>query len=118
VEHVPAAGSINASPTARKLASENNLDVTKIKGTGNFGRVMPEDVLRAAGKYVPPAVVAAPTAAAVAPTAIVSPPAAAKATSDKTTTVLDGVVAMDGMQKAVAKNMEKTMGVPVFRVSR
>jgi len=118
VEHVPAAGSINASPTARKLASENNLDVTKIKGTGNFGRVMPEDVLRAAGKYVPPA------APAVVPTAIVSPPAAAKAASGKTTgaatasTVLDGVVAMDGMQKAVAKNMEKTMGVPVFRVSR
>jgi pyruvate dehydrogenase E2 component (dihydrolipoamide acetyltransferase) len=124
VEHVPAAGSINASPTARKLASENNLDVTKIKGTGNFGRVMPEDVLRAAGKYVPPSVVATPTAAAVVPTAIVSPPAAAKVASDKTTgaatasTVLDGVVAMDGMQKAVAKNMEKTMGVPVFRVSR
>jgi hypothetical protein len=79
---------------------------------------MPEDVLRAAGKYVPPA------APAVVPTAIVSPPAAAKAASGKTTgaatasTVLDGVVAMDGMQKAVAKNMEKTMGVPVFRVSR
>lgn len=26
--------------------------------------------------------------------------------------------AMDGMQKAVAKNMEATMDVPVFRVSR
>lgn len=25
---------------------------------------------------------------------------------------------MDGMQKAVAKNMEATLGVPVFRVSR
>jgi hypothetical protein len=25
---------------------------------------------------------------------------------------------MDGMQKAVAKNMEKTLEVPVFRVSR
>lgn len=25
---------------------------------------------------------------------------------------------MDGMQKAVAKNMEATMNVPVFRVSR
>lgn len=25
---------------------------------------------------------------------------------------------MDGMQKAVAKNMEATMSVPVFRVSR
>lgn len=25
---------------------------------------------------------------------------------------------MDGMQKAVAKNMEATMNVPIFRVSR
>jgi hypothetical protein len=31
---------------------------------------------------------------------------------------LDGIVAMDGMQKAVAKNMEKTLDVPIFRVSR
>jgi len=29
-----------------------------------------------------------------------------------------GTVPMDGMQKAVAKNMEKTLEVPVFRVSR
>ena len=29
--HTPAAGTINATPTARKLAQENNLDVTKIK---------------------------------------------------------------------------------------
>ena len=25
---------------------------------------------------------------------------------------------LDGMQKAVAKNMEKTLDVPIFRVSR
>jgi len=123
VEHVPAAGSINASPMARKLANENNLDVTKIKGTGNFGRVMPDDVLRAAGKYVPPTpAVSAPSVAAAV---VASPPIAVKSTTaatDKITgtasTVLDGVVAMDGMQKAVAKNMEKTLGVPIFRVSR
>ena len=29
--HTPAAGTINATPTARKLAQENNLDVSKIK---------------------------------------------------------------------------------------
>ena len=32
--------------------------------------------------------------------------------------ILEGIVAMDGMQKAVAKNMEKTLSVPIFRVSR
>ncbi|KAJ1442967.1 2-oxoacid dehydrogenases acyltransferase-domain-containing protein [Ochromonadaceae sp. CCMP2298] len=102
--YTPAPGTINASPMARKLASENNLDISAITGTGNFGRVMPDDVLRAAGRFVEP-VKATPTA----PTA--PAPAAAAA-------VLDGVVPMDGMQKAVAKNMERTLGVPVFRVSR
>lgn len=29
-----------------------------------------------------------------------------------------GLVPMDGMMKAVAKNMEKTLDVPIFRVSR
>ena len=113
-EYVPAAGMISATPTAKKLAAENNLDVTKIKGTGNFGRVTPDDVLRAAGKLAPPTAkvtTAAPPAAAAAP-------AAAKAKEGDAKAVLDGVKPMDGMQKAVAKNMEKTLSVPIFRVSR
>lgn len=32
--------------------------------------------------------------------------------------VPSGLVPLDGMQKAVAKNMEKTLDVPIFRVSR
>jgi len=36
-----------ASPVARKLASELNLDIRKIKGTGEQGRVMKEDVYKA-----------------------------------------------------------------------
>ena len=115
-EYVPAAGMISATPTAKKLAAENNLDVTKIKGTGNFGRVTPDDVLRAAGKLAPPTAkvtTAAPPAAAAA-----AAPAAAKAKEGDAKAVLDGVKPMDGMQKAVAKNMEKTLSVPIFRVSR
>jgi pyruvate dehydrogenase E2 component (dihydrolipoamide acetyltransferase) len=118
---VPAEGTVNASPQARKLALENNLDVTKIKGTGNFGRVMPDDVLIAAGKKS--AVVAAPVVhapVAATPVAAASAPAAVKAApgASKETVIMEGVVAMDGMQKAVAKNMEKTLTVPIFRVSR
>lgn len=117
---VPAEGTVNASPQARKLALENNLDVTKIKGTGNFGRVMPDDVLIAAGKKS--AVVAATPVvhAPVAAAPVAAAPAVAKAApaAAKETVILEGVVAMDGMQKAVAKNMEKTLTVPIFRVSR
>eukprot|EP00981_Chlorochromonas_danica_P010891 scaffold3530_cov182-Ochromonas_danica.AAC.2 len=108
---------INATPSARKLAQENGLDVRKVSGSGNFGRVTKEDVLRAAGKL--PATPPAPVVAAPAPAS--AAPASAKPTGkggEKTVEVLDGVVAMDGMQKAVAKNMEKTLDVPIFRVTK
>jgi pyruvate/2-oxoglutarate dehydrogenase complex dihydrolipoamide acyltransferase (E2) component len=114
--HIPAPGVINATPSARKYAAENNLDIKKIKGTGNFGRVTGDDVLIAAGKKT--AVTAPkPVAALGAPAA--TPPVGGKAApAVKPGTGVDGVVAMTGMQKAVAKNMEKTLDVPIFRVSR
>ena len=128
---VPAAGTINASPQARKLALENNLDVTKIKGTGNFGRVMPDDVLIAAGKktvtvtapiIAPTVTTTTATAAAVTSTPVVVKATPASAVAQKVnmeaSPIIEGVVLMDGMQKAVAKNMEKTLSAPVFRVSR
>lgn len=116
--HVPAPGVINATPTARKLAAENNLDLAKIKGTGNFGRVTQDDVLIAAGKKQPPAPAPVAKAAAAPAAAAAAPAAAGKPATKEAPKVLDGVVAMDGMQKAVAKNMEKTLDVPIFRVSR
>lgn len=114
-EHVPAPGSINASPSARKLAQEHGIDLVKVRGSGNFGRVMPDDVLKAAGKYVAPKVSssASPAAASATAASATQKPSAAEVAAP-----LDGLVAMDGMQKAVAKNMEKTLSVPVFRVSR
>jgi pyruvate dehydrogenase E2 component (dihydrolipoamide acetyltransferase) len=96
---------------ARKLASENGLDVTKVKGTGNFNRVTADDVLIAAGK----APVAKPATPVAAPAASAAP---ATKTAAPVTAVPDGVKPMDGMQKAVAKNMEKSLVVPIFRVSR
>ena len=123
----PTEGLINATPQARKLAADNNLDLSKIKGTGNFGRVTPDDVLIAAGKKT----VTAPVAVAVASTPLSVPPPSTTSTlaaptaskvAPKTITesapIYEGVVLMDGMQKAVAKNMEKTLSVPIFRVSR
>ena len=89
---------------------------------------MPDDVLIAAGKKtVSVAAVPTPaahTAAAVKPSPVtVTPSASSPATpkaavSKEATPIMEGVVAMDGMQKAVAKNMEKTLTVPIFRVSR
>ncbi len=111
--YTPTPGTINATPSARKFAAENGIDLSKVKGSGNFGRVTGDDVLIAAGKKTVPA--PEPVAAAAAPAS--SKPAGGAAASAPAA-VLDGVKPMDGMQKAVAKNMEKTLTVPIFRVSR
>ena len=52
------------SPAARKMAEENNLDVTTFKGTGKDGRVTKEDVVHHLSGQSAAAVTTAPAAAA------------------------------------------------------
>ena len=40
---------ITATPAAKKLAKSKGIKLETIKGTGNFGRITPDDVLIAAG---------------------------------------------------------------------
>merc|ERR1719183_3227399 len=94
------AGTVTASPQAKKMAKKLKVDITKVMGTGNFGRVTEDDVMKAAGKA--PAKAAAPMAA---PTRDIPE-------------LPDGPVKLTGMQGAVAANMMKTMESPSFRVSR
>jgi pyruvate dehydrogenase E2 component (dihydrolipoamide acetyltransferase) len=111
-----------ATPAAKKLAKSKNIDLATVKGTGNFGRIMPDDVLLAAGEQPVPkkvpgmAVAAAPAAAAAAP-AKAAPAGDTKA--DKAPAAAPvGTVAMNGMQKAVVKNMAWANDVPTYQVSR
>jgi pyruvate dehydrogenase E2 component (dihydrolipoamide acetyltransferase) len=46
----PSLERIRVSPSARRLARERGIDVTKIKGTGPGGRIVSEDVLAFSGK--------------------------------------------------------------------
>ena len=41
-----------ASPKAKKLASQNGVDLTKVRGTGPHGRIQAEDVLKAKGQPI------------------------------------------------------------------
>jgi len=99
-----------ATPAAQKLAKSKGIKLETIKGTGNFGRITPDDVLIAAGetpKSKAPA--AAPPAAA---------PKAASAPAAPTAPAPSGVTPMNAMQKAVVKNMEWANSVPTYQVSR
>src|SRR4051794_9562404 len=57
-------GRVKASPLARRIARERGIDLAQVKGTGPEGRVVAEDVERAAAS---PAPAAAPALAVAAP---------------------------------------------------
>jgi pyruvate dehydrogenase E2 component (dihydrolipoamide acetyltransferase) len=105
-----------ASPRARKLAKDLKVDLSNLKGSGPYGRVVAEDVEAAAGKSQPaPAATPAPTPAPVAPIA----PAAAKtpAVAPAAAPAQPGqVVALNTLQNAVVRNMNASLQVPVYRV--
>jgi len=99
-KHVPLPGVIAATPTAKVLAKKAKLDIASIPGTGQFGRVTADDVRIATGEKK----VERKRPASSGGAAPVELP--------------DGMVPFTGMQKAVSKNMEATLSVPIFRVSR
>ncbi|MGA4860799.1 2-oxoglutarate dehydrogenase, E2 component, dihydrolipoamide succinyltransferase [Streptomyces koyangensis] len=96
---VPASGGEGAyvTPLVRKLASENNVDLGSVKGTGVGGRIRKQDVLAAAE--------AAKAPAAPAPAA----PAAAKAPKLEASPLRGQTVKMTRMRKVIGDNMMKAL---------
>jgi pyruvate dehydrogenase E2 component (dihydrolipoamide acetyltransferase) len=97
---VPAAGVIAATPMARALAKKAKLDLSKIKGTGEFGRVTVDDVKAASGEQK------------------VEKKKASSSSGEAAVEMPEGTVPMTGMQRAVSNNMVATLTIPEFRVSR
>jgi pyruvate dehydrogenase E2 component (dihydrolipoamide acetyltransferase) len=114
------AGRVFASPLARRIAAQNNLDLGKIAGSGPHGRIVEADVKAAmAGGTV----VAAPAAAAAPPPA--KAPAAAPAAmpagmADETVKKMFAPgsyeeIPHDSMRKVIARRlMESKLTVPHF----
>ena len=69
------AGGPLATPTVRKTALENDVDLDRVQGTGERGRVTKDDVIRAAGtpNLAPATPAAAPTRQSTPPPAIERP---------------------------------------------
>lgn len=90
---------IVASPYAKKLAKELNVDLSGVVGSGPMGRIVAKDVEAA--------VVAGAVAAVAEPTKPVSVAPGIE---------LGSVVPFTTMQGAVSRNMVESLGVPTFRV--
>lgn len=107
-------GKVVATPDAKKVAKKEKIDLATVTGTGNFGRVTVDDVLKAAGKE--------PVAkqASTAPVAAAAGAGGARGVTEANaapTPVPEGAVAMTATQKAVVQNMNASLDVPVFRVA-
>ncbi|KAJ9549253.1 hypothetical protein OSB04_021796 [Centaurea solstitialis] len=93
---------IVASPYAKKLAKELNVDLSGVVGSGPLGRIVAKDVEAAA------------VAGAVAAAAAVAEPT--KPLPVVPGIELGSVVPFTTMQGAVSRNMVESLGVPTFRV--
>ncbi|KAK4484248.1 hypothetical protein RD792_011472 [Penstemon davidsonii] len=103
-------GKTVVTPYAKKLAKQHKVDISKLVGTGPFGRITPEDVEKAAG-ITPKA-----NNVAVAAPAVVAAPATAKSAASYPEIEGSNVVPFTTMQAAVSKNMVESLSVPTFRV--
>jgi len=91
-------GRIKASPLARRIARERGIDLSNVAGTGPEGRVVAEDVERAAATGAP--AVAAPSAA----------PAPAPVPEEVE------VEQLSSMRKTIARRLTEAWQAPVFQL--
>jgi pyruvate dehydrogenase E2 component (dihydrolipoamide acetyltransferase) len=83
---------VKASPLARRIARERDIDLASVTGTGPEGRVVAEDVERAAAAPVP------------APAAAPAPAAEAE------------VVKLSSMRRTIARRMTEAWQAPAFQL--
>ncbi|MFV0130239.1 2-oxoglutarate dehydrogenase, E2 component, dihydrolipoamide succinyltransferase [Streptomyces sp. HMX112] len=95
----PADEGAYVTPLVRKLAAENGVDLSAVKGTGVGGRIRKQDVIAAAE--------AAKAAPAPAPAA--APAAAAKAPAPEASPLRGQTVKMTRMRKLIGDNMMKAL---------
>ena len=92
------------TPIVRKLAAENGVDLTRVKGTGVGGRIRKEDVLAAVVRPVAPS--ASPSAPAVAT------PSAPRTAAPIAVSPLRGTtVTMSRLRKVIAARMLESLQV-------
>lgn len=118
-------GRVVASPRAKKLAKDLKVELKSLQGSGPHGRIVAEDVEKAAGRTPTVATVApaAPTTltppsapTTVAPVAVPAPGKPAAATAE-TKALLGQTVPLNTLQKAVANNMMVSLSIPTYHVS-
>jgi pyruvate dehydrogenase E2 component (dihydrolipoamide acetyltransferase) len=108
---------IFASPLARRIAADQGLDLSALRGSGPHGRIVKADVLAAGDAPAKPAPTAGPavSAATPAPAPSISADAIAKIYADREFTEIP----LDGMRKTIAARLtEAKQTIPHFYLRR
>jgi 2-oxoglutarate dehydrogenase E2 component (dihydrolipoamide succinyltransferase) len=92
-----AAGPVRSSPVVQRLAAEHHVDLTKVRGTGQDGRISKKDIL----DYVAQRRASAPAA----PAPVVAPQPAAPASTPMAFTGPTQVVPMTPIRRQIAEHM-------------
>ncbi len=116
-------GRVKASPLARKIASENNIDLSRVKGTGPGGRIQKSDVEAALQSGQQQAAVAAPAATPAAAPAPAAKPALTVPLAPIPTGAYqapqDQTVKLNRLRAAIGRRMvESKQQLPHFYVTR
>ena len=120
--HDTSATRIAASPLARRMAKQANIDLTGLKGSGPNGRIVRADIDAAAGKPKAQPQAAAPQAQAEAEAQAPAPqPSAAPAPAPKPQAPITAphtLVPNSTMRKVISRRLlESHQGVPFFFVT-
>jgi pyruvate dehydrogenase E2 component (dihydrolipoamide acetyltransferase) len=135
-DRVDSSGRVMATPGAKKLAKARGVDLTKLQGSGPYGRITEDDVRHALGEAPKKVQSSEGVSAAASPVSAQSDRGASSGGSglaENTKNRVDtpktdriktpekasmaGPVAMNALQKAVVNNMNAALQTPVFRVS-
>jgi len=110
-------GRLIASPRAKRLAKEHNIDLHTVQGTGPNGRVREADILARVRPPAAAAPLATPTyAPTYTPAAAPAVPVATAPSAPPSPAAADVPTPLTTLQQAVVRNMNAAVQVPVFRV--
>jgi len=108
---------IKTTPAVRRIAKENNIDLSTVQPTGPQGRILKEDVLRfLKGGSIPELSTAStitPQSSTPSPSPV-SPPPLPRAAPIPVATQQDRTVQVSGVQKFMVKKMVEANAVPQF----
>lgn len=114
-------GRLVVSPRARKLAKELKVDLNGLTGSGPHGRIMAQDVERAAGKTaagktLTPSAAPAVMVPATVPVSVSAASSPMPAAPTPAPAAPGQAVAFNTLQQAVIRNMNASLAVPTYHV--